>query len=314
MTEYALVARGVSKTFHGGVRALDGLDLEVARGSIFGLLGRNGAGKTTAIRVLMGLLRADTGEAYVLGEDLWACDAAHRARVAYVSQSGRLFGNWTLEDHARYLAHFYPRWDGAYARALAKRIEVPWDRRVRTLSGGQSRKVSSILALAAHPEVLLLDEPAAGLDPVARRELIDALIDALTAGETDTVLLSTHIVSDLERIAESVGFIHRGRMLRSDSLDVLKETMRRVQVVFDEGVPEGFSVPGALHSFREGPVITAVAQLRSEEDLVPVRALPGARVNVFPLGLEDIFIELVGRNGADAPELTGTGAREEVTS
>jgi ABC-2 type transport system ATP-binding protein len=175
---------------------------------------------------------------------------------------------------------------------------------VGVLSGGQQRKVSILLALAARPEVLLLDEPAAGLDPIARRELVDEVVEVIARGDGTTVLFSTHIISDLERLAEMVGVMDRGRMVMSSRLDDLKTRTKRVQVIFDgTHAPADFHVPGAVRETREGPVVTAVARVESDTQLDAVKRIPGARVNVFPLGLEDAFIELFG--ASSRPELTG---------
>ena len=142
--------------------------------------------------------------------------------------------------------------------------------------------------------MLLLDEPAAGLDPIARRELVDEIIDALGRGDGMTVLLSTHIISDLERVAEVVGIMERGHMVREARIDDLQTRSKRVQVIFPEAPPEGFTIPGAVSSRADGPVVSAVVEMLSETQLDGIRALPGVRVNVFPLGLEEIFIELFG--------------------
>lgn len=295
MVDLAIETRDLAKTFPGGVVALGGLDLAVERGAVYGLIGRNGAGKTTAIRLLMGLLRADRGTARILGGDLWQADPAGRARAAYVAQEQRLHDWMTVGELAHYCDPFYPRWDSAYARDLARRYDVPWDRAVGAMSGGQKRRAYVLLAFAARTEVMLLDEPAAGLDPIARRELIDEIIETLGRGDGTTILLSTHIISDLERIAEVVGIMDRGHMVQSARLEDLQTRSKRVQVVFDAaGPPEGFAIPGAVRSRTEGPVVTAVVELASDAQLDPVRSLPGARVNVFPLGLEEIFIEHFG--------------------
>ena len=153
-----------------------------------------------------------------------------------------------------------------------------------------------MVALAARPEVLLLDEPAAGLDPVARRWLLTGLVEALNRGDGCTVLFSTHLVGDLERVAEYVGMMDRGRVVTSARLEELLLTVRRVQVVFaQDSPPPDFRLPGALFSRAAGPVVTAIVRLAADSQLDPVRALPGVRVNVFPLSLEEIFIELFGR-------------------
>jgi len=295
VSEFAIEAYDLSKTFPGGVVAVNGLDLQVAPGAVYGLIGRNAAGKTTTIRLLMGLLRADRGTARVLGRNLWLADPEHRARVAYVSQEQQIHDWMTLEELCHYCRHFYPKWDRQYARDLARRFDLPLDRQLGLLSGGQRRRAAIVLAFAGRPEVLLLDEPAAGLDPIARRELVDEIIDILSRGDGTTVLLSTHIISDLERVAEYVGIMDRGHMVQSAPLDALQSQSKRVQVIFGEGgPPEGFAIPGAIRSHTAGPVVTAVVQMVSETQLDPVRSLPGVRVNVFPLGLEEIFIELFG--------------------
>jgi len=296
MSDLAIEARDLSKSFPGGVVAVNGLDLTVPPGVVYGLIGRNGAGKTTAIRMFMGLLRPNRGTARVLGAELWAAPREVRARVAYVSQQQQVHAWMTPEELCHYASHFYERWDQPYARDLARRFDIPWEQQVGLMSGGEQRKVSILLAFAAQPDVLLLDEPAAGLDPIARRELLDEIIDVLSRGEDCTVLFSTHIISDLERIAEHVGIMDRGRLVTSARLDDLQSKTKRVQVIIDDERP-GFVlpvIPGTIRSHVEGPVVTAVVRLESEAQLDEVRRIPGVRVNVFPVGLEEIFIDLFG--------------------
>jgi len=295
MTEAVIEANDLSKTFPGGVVAVNGLDLCIERGSVYGLIGRNGAGKTTLIRMLVGVLRPDRGSAHIVGCDMLTAGRATRARFTYVAQAQQLHAWMTLEELCRYLSYFYEKWDAAYARDLASRFGLAWERQVGVMSGGEQRKVSVLLAFAARPEVLLLDEPAAGLDPIARRELIDEIIDVLGRAEGCTVLFSTHIISDLERIADTVGIMDRGRIITQAKLEDMQQRTKRVQVVFEgEGPPRDFVIPGAVRSKTEGPVVTAVVRLDSDTQLDAVRAIPGARVNVFPLGLEETFIALFG--------------------
>ena len=164
------------------------------------------------------------------------------------------------------------------------------------LSGGDQRKVAVLLAFSARPDVLILDEPAAGLDPIARRQLMEEIVDFLGEGGERTVLFSTHILEDLERVAEHVGIMDRGRMLAKGRLEDLQSGMRRIQVIFNgQTVPGDFRIPGTLRSKTEGPVFTAVARLESPQQLDEIRALPGVRVSDFPLGLQDLFIELLDR-------------------
>ena len=300
MNDFAIEAADLTKTFPGGVVAVNGLDLAVPRGSVYGLIGRNGAGKTTTLRLLMGLLRPDRGAARVLDRDLWTAPREARARVAYVSQAQQLHAWMTLVELARYVSPFYPRWDDEEAGRLADRFGIPDDYPVGYLSGGEQRKVAILLALATRPDVLLLDEPAAGLDPVARRQLVDELIEAVSRGDGMTVLFSTHILTDLERVAEHVGIMDRGHLVTSSRLEDIRSSTKRVQVIFEgSAAPADFAIPGALRSRAEGPVVTAIVRLADDAQLEPVRRIPGARVNVFPLGLEDIFIELFGPEEAD---------------
>lgn len=303
MKDPAIQANNLTKTFSGGVVAVNGLDLEVARGSVFGLMGRNGAGKTTTLRLLMGLLSPDRGSVRMLGEDMATAPRALRARIAYVSQSQQLPGWMTLNELCRYASHFYDRWDEGMVRDLARRWDLPMDRPVSRISSGEQRKSAILLALAPSPEVLLLDEPAAGLDPVARLDLVNELVSIMARQEECTILFSTHIISDLERIAEHVGIMDRGRLLTTSRLDELQSNVRRLQIIFPgDAPPRRFAIPGALRTETSGPVVTAVTRLADVDFLESIRALPGVRIQVYPLRLEEIFLELLGQ-----------GAREELS-
>lgn len=303
MGEAILHARGLVKTF-GGVVALNGLDLGVGRGEVMALVGRNGAGKTTAMRILLGLTRADAGTARILGQDWWEAGAGDRQRVAYVSQQGQPPGWMTLEEMGRMSARFFARWDSGLARELAGRWEVPWNRPLGRLSGGHQRLAALAWALATRAEVLLLDEPAAGLDPVARRDVMRGLVDALMRTEGCTVLLNTHVLADVERLATHVAVLQRGRVVATAAVEEWQRTMRRVQVVVPgQEVPPGLEVPGTLRSHRSGPVLTALARVTDDAQLAPVRALPGVRVQVFPLNMEEWFVAWM--EPGDAPARRG---------
>jgi ABC-2 type transport system ATP-binding protein len=291
MAAFAIDASLLSKEFPGGIRAVDRFDLRVRQGCIYGLIGPNGAGKTTAIRLLMGLLRPQSGTALILGQDLWSAPRSLRSRVAYISQTQQVHSWMTLEELCRYASRLYGRWDGAYAQSLARRWELPMRRRMGSMSAGEQRKAALLLAFAARAEVLLLDEPAAGLDPITRRALVDEIIEMVTRGEECTVLFSTHLLEDLERLVDSIGIMNQGRLAVSAPLDELHSTVKRVQVIFQsELVPPGFSIPGALWTESSGPVATAVTRLVNEAQLDSIRHWPGARVQVFPLSLEEILL------------------------
>jgi len=300
--EIAIQTRGLRKTFPGGVEAVCDLDLEIPRGTSFGLIGRNGAGKTTTLRLLMGLLRQDRGEARILGRNLWGASAAHRERVTYVSQEHNLFAWMTLRQLCDYASCLYSRWNGEYAASLARRFRLPLDTQFGLLSGGEKRKVAILLALGARPDVLLLDEPVAGLDPVARRELLDALVEVLADDSERTLVFSSHIISDLERIVDHVGILDGGRLLVSSPVDDLKSRTRRIQIIFEgDRVPPDFALPKAIRLEVEGPVVSAVVFADDVEMFANLEKRFGARLHQFPVGLEDIFIEMVGGVGEADP-------------
>lgn len=298
--EPAIAAQNLSKSFRKGAVAVNGLDLAIAPGVVYGLIGRNGAGKTTTLRLLMGLLKPDSGTARVLGADLWEASSVHRQRVAYVSQSQQSPDWMSVTDLGRYARRFYTRWDPDLAADLARRWELPTQLPTGRMSGGQQRLAAILVALAARPDVLLLDEPAAGLDPIAREWLNTCLVETLLQTGC-TILLSSHLISDLERLATHVGIMDRGRIVQSGEVEDWQRTLRRVQVVFAEpGPPRDFAIPGAIRTQVLGPVVTAIARIANEEQIALLQAIPGTRVNVFPLSLEETFVALF-RDPASPP-------------
>lgn len=293
-------ARGLTKTFSAGVVAVTDLDLAIKAGAVYGLIGRNGSGKTTTLRLLLGLLLPDRGTAKVLGCEFWRAPHEARQRVAYVSQTQRLPGGASLEDLSRQLKRFYNRWDRDHARSLAESWGLPWRRPVGGMSSGEQRQAALLLAFASRPELLILDEPAAGFDPLARRALLDQILDTMTRSDGCTILLSTHIIPDLERIADHVGMMDHGRLGLSARLDDLLDCTKRVQVIFEEDeCPVNFAVPGALRTMTSGAVVSSIVRWPNGNELDMLRASTGARVQVFPVGLEEIFLALFGDHSHD---------------
>lgn len=311
MSTAAIEARGLTRIFPGGVVAVNDLDLRVDRGAVYGLMGRNGAGKTTLLRLLLGLLRPDRGCARVLGYDLRAAPREVRRRVAYVPQTQQLPGSMRLDDLARWMTHMHPGWDLTLARRLAVDWDVPWQKPIASLSNGDQRKSAILAAFASRPEVLVLDEPAAGFDLVARRELVDLIVDTITQAEGCTVLFSTHILADLERVADHIGVLAAGRIVLSERLEDLLGTTRRVQLIFAEEPPDSLAIPGAVRVHRCGTVVTAIVRWRHGGELELVRRDVEARVQVFPVGLEEIFLELFGNGESEPLESFASAQRVE---
>ncbi len=295
---FVIETRSLRKTFQDDVAAVDDVSLQIAEGSVYGLIGKNGAGKTTLLRLLAGVLRPDKGSAHLFGQSMMQADTAVRQRFTYVSQEDHLPSWMTVEELCHFVSHFYTRWDKEYARELIERFEIVPGKKIGVMSGGQKRQAAILLAFAARPELLLLDEPAAGLDPISRRELMDQITTLLSGSEACTVILSTHIISDLERVADLIGIMDKGKIVMSKPLDELKQKIVRVQIIFPgQSVPDDFQFPEATNLQKDGPVAIGVIRGENEDVLERIRLLPGVRVQTFPMGLEDSFFELFGRSG-----------------
>ncbi len=272
---------------YAGTPVLDGVDLALAPGSVLGLIGRNGAGKSTLIRALLGLLAPRGGEARVFGEPALRLSDAAKARIAFVPQQPEALSWLTAQQMFDYVGRFYPRWDADFVRQTLSRWQIQPHRMLAKLSPGERQRVDLVRALASQPELLVLDEPAAALDPVARRELLREV--AVRAGEAGTtVLFSTHIVSDLERVASDIAFLHQGRLLLHCAVDDTKERYARLWLPAKLAASAP-SVALARRKHEDGSLSLVVE--RDALDRWPeAAALPGARVDA--LGLEDLFVEI----------------------
>lgn len=221
MSDPAIEIVGMVKSY-GKKAVLTGVDLSVPKGSVVGLLGTNGAGKTTLIKAALGLIRLDGGQARLLGEDAWDLSAEAKARIGYVSQVINLYPWMKVRHLIDYTAAFYPTWNHDLVNRLITEWSIPVEDRIGPLSVGQLQKVAIVLALGHEPDLLLLDEPAASLDPLARRQFLQTIIELAEPGKR-TVLFSTHITSDLERVADRVAILKSGRIAWHGLLEELKE-------------------------------------------------------------------------------------------
>lgn len=210
--------------------ALDGLSLSVQPGEIYGFLGRNGAGKTTTLRILTGVLHADAGSVEVLGQRVKRVPVELKRRIGSVSQEQHFYPWMTGRELGRFVAGFYPTWDAVEFIRLAKLLDVPLDKRAMELSGGTRTKLGLALALSPRPDLLLLDEPTTGLDPVARREFND-LVSAIVKERGCTAFLSSHLVDEVQQVAHRVGIIHAGKMRIEGQVPWLLQSVRRLRQV-----------------------------------------------------------------------------------
>lgn len=291
--------KNLSKTY-GNVRALDGLDLTVKEGDIYGFLGRNGAGKSTAIRILMGITKPTKGTVNLFGKALGKNHIKLRQKVGYVAQEQNFYGWMTPVTIGEFISGFYPTWDNTEYNHLLKGLDLPKNRKIRTFSGGMRAKLALSLALAHRPPLLLLDEPTAGLDPVARREFIEIVRDQ-AENKTGTIFFSSHLIDEVEAAANCIGIIEKGKMHYQGPLSDLSNSVRLLKhPPVEDGVAE---IPSLLAEDSSGMEIIQDRTLNGERHLI-VKNLenPDTFSSMFDeienwtvekMSLEDIFIELV---------------------
>ena len=222
MTEPVIHISGLTRRF-GGKIALDAVSLSLPRGGVYGLVGANGAGKTTLIKHLLGLLQAERGSVRVFGLDPVADPVAVLSRIGYLSEENDLPGWMRVDELIRYSRAFYPGWDDGYAEELRRSFALDPAAKIKTLSKGQKARAGLLIALAYRPELLVLDEPSSGLDPIVRRDILGAVIRTI-ADEGRTVLFSSHLLEEVEQVADHVTMIKDGRIVLSASLDSLKHS------------------------------------------------------------------------------------------
>ena len=293
MADRFLIETADLRKTYGSVEALRGLSLQVPAGAIYGFLGRNGAGKTTTIKVLLGMARPTGGTARVFG---LAADALEpsveiRRRTGFVGEEKDLYDHMTVERMIRFTAAFFPRWSADLEQRYLRAFELPLDRHVKTLSRGMRTKLALLLALCRGAELLILDEPTSGLDPATTEEVLQALV-AHVAGEEMTVFFSSHQIADVDQIADHVAIIHRGRATVAGALDDLRESYRRIQLVFDGDAP-AVRAPGVVRVRRKGRVLTVLSSAGAERILEETRAMSPVSVDVVPVTLKEIFLETV---------------------
>ena len=283
---------GLTRRF-GTKIALDDVSLALPRGTVFGLVGANGAGKTTLIKHILGLLKAEAGSVRVFGRDPVADPAGVLARIGYVSEEHDLPGWMRVWELMRYTQAFYPNWDEAYAQELRARFELDSDAKIKHLSKGQRARAGLLIALGHRPELLVLDEPSAGLDPIVRRDILEAIIRAI-ADEGRTVLFSSHLLHEVERVSDHVTMINKGKIVFSAALDDIKATHRCLTLRFAEARTRPPELAGVLTWEGAGHEWTAVYHGQPGE-LQAAAATCGAEVlDKRVPSLDEIFVARVG--------------------
>ena len=286
MTTTAVQLAGVSKTYPHF--SLSDIDLEVDQGRVLGFIGPNGAGKSTTIRLIMGLIAPDAGDISVLGHSMPGGQVAAKFDIGFASEDMRLYRSGTLQWHMDFIKSIYPSWDEGYAKKLLKRFDLRPEQKLKGFSHGQRVKAGLLLIIARRPKLMILDEPTTGLDPVARKEVLNELTDVLL-DEHRTILFSSHNTRDVEQLSDVITFVDRGRLVDSQDKETFLEKWRRVRFM----TPEQFQLPdlpNVVDSHLSGRLATVTTR-QFDESLTDTLKSNGAEIqSVDNMTLEEIFV------------------------
>ncbi len=289
MNDNPIIVDGLVK-YYDGRCILDGIDLRVPRGCIYGLLGRNGSGKTTMIRILLGLEPPTRGRTIVLGQDSLQLSAPTHGRIGYVAEGHHLIQGYKVRRLIGLCRGLSLRWNDELFGHLLETFRLPMDRRIRELSAGMRAQLNLALAMAIDPELLVLDDPTLGLDTVVRRQFLELAIDVIQR-QGRTILFSSHILSDVERIADRIGVLVAGKLVVDCALEELKGRVRRLRIIFHERTPDDLYVTEIINERRQGrEMLLTVANWNPQKQAILETFRPESCTEM-PMTLEDIFIE-----------------------
>ena len=302
MSQPVIQAENLGKNF-GSVEALQGMNFSVPAGTIYGLLGPNGAGKTTTIKILMNLLTPGAGHAEVLGRDTKKLGWRDFQKIGYVSENQVMPDDMRVGELLDYLTPYYPSWDAALCRDLLQQLELPRDRRLKHLSRGMKMKASLLASLAFRPELIVLDEPFSGLDPVVREDFSRGLLSTVSESQW-TIFLSSHDIEEVERLCDWVGIMAPGRLLVSEPLEDLLRRFQRIDVMLPASTAPIDWDTDILRAEKSGAGVSLIHQRFAGDDtLAALRAKlpPGSTLEASPMTLRDIYLALARKPNFATP-------------
>jgi len=294
MSDIAIQTDSLGRKY-GRQWVVNDLNLAVPQGAVYGFLGLNGAGKSTTIRMLMGLIRRHKGTATVLGMDPARQDVQIKRRVGYVAEQPAFYDWMTVGHICRFTATYRrENWDWKLAESLVHKFRLPVDVKLKNLSKGQRAKTALVLALAFNPDMLILDEPTGGLDPVARREFIEGIL-AEFQESGKTIFISSHLVNELAGLVDHIGIIHEGRLLENTRTEDFLNSIRRIHMTFNGQGPSAIACPGLLRSRITGrEAAIAVAKFEEDSTIEQLKSYHPTDIQVERMNLEDAFVEYIG--------------------
>jgi len=295
MGDAVIQTSGLTKRY-GKLLAVDGVTLDVQPGKVFALMGRNGAGKTSLIRMLLGLTPITDGSATVLGLGSAKEHVEIRRRVGYVPETHHMYRWMTVHEIVRFCSAFHPSWNPELCEQLLTRFGLDPAKKIKELSRGMVAKVALTLALVHEPKLLVLDEPTSGLDAIVRKEFLESIVN-VAADEGRTVFISSHLLNDVERVADRVALMESGKIQLVEETEKLKSRMREIKVTFGNGAPETFELPGVVSLKKERHEWLMILENFGPDTLSQLKArLPGAAIEPRDMSLEEIFIALVRKD------------------
>jgi ABC-2 type transport system ATP-binding protein len=288
MTDYAIQTHHLTRYF-GAKRVVYDLNMSVPRGSIFGFLGRNGSGKTTSLRMILGLLKPTWGGSTILGHDSQNLPPAVRARIGYLAEGHPVFGWMRVKDARAFQSRFYPKWNDRLFNSVLEFFRVDPNNRARSLSRGERAGLCLAMALASEPDLLVLDDPAIGLDPVARRSLLESMVFA-TRKSDRTIIFSSHLLADIERMADHIAVLDYSILRAQCSLETFRSCVQQFVLRFDAPPPKLPPIRGLIQCIvRANQVRLTVANV-TQETRAALQFLGAASIEEVPISLEDAFV------------------------
>ncbi|MGB2845339.1 MAG: ABC transporter ATP-binding protein [Candidatus Aminicenantaceae bacterium] len=284
----------LDKSF-GQKKVLENFNMTLQEGKVYGLLGNNGEGKTTLIRMIMGIIPSNKGEIFYKNQKIEFKHSAYKKEIGYIPEESFFYSWMTIKDLLDLNSSFYPKWNSKKAHEFLERFSLDNKVRIRTLSRGMKLKLGLIVALASEPELLILDDPTSGIDVPTRQDFLKGIIRELSEAGT-TILFSTHLIHELEKIVDHLSILHNRHLILDEDYQKVKNAAKRVRITFKDSFPENIGIDGVLKEQREGNIADLVIYPWDKVMEKQIEALSPIRWDIEPLSLEEIFISFVSKN------------------